>query len=823
MKKWFLLVALLWLFMGSLRAQLVFTVNTQLSDSLNIGIELQTTDSVVINWGDGSAEQSFQNITDQAVHNYATHGEYTISVSGKLNRLYFTREAAEALTTVDSFHNLGLTHITFISLGSGVQGAENLVAVPDSLPSTVSSLDGTFLGARIFNDDISGWDVSNVTQFGNFLNDARLFAGDLSNWDVSNAENMRYMFYRCRAFNSDLANWNTSKVTDMQYMFHTNLLFNQDISGWDVSNVTNMRLMFASATIFNQPLNSWDVSKVTNMELMFDGALAFNQDLDQWDVSSVRSMRALFQNARAFNGNISTWNLSSLTNLESAFRRASSFTGDLSNWDVSNVSTFRSTFSEAELFNSDITAWNTENATNMQAMFSTASIFNQDISGWNVANVTNFENMFFRASLFNADISGWNISSATNLFGMFREAEAFNQDISGWDFTNVTRIGYLFAGASSYNYPVSAINTSNITDMNSVFDGATSFNQDISGWDVSNVEYFNATFRNATAFNADISAWDMSKALVVRSMFKGATSFNQDLSSWKVNKVDNFDSIFDGATSFNGDVSSWEIQSSTRLDFMLNNTNLSTDVYDKILTSWAAYDSIKTNVSFGSGTNVYSLNALDARSFLVDSLNWTISDGGSMVPALIAPANEAIVDSSYTATLVWSQLEGALRYQIQISDDGSNFSTTVLDTIVSDSSFITSPLMNNTNFSWRVRAGTATNFGDWSAVNSFITPINTSITEDLTNEVPTEFGLDQNYPNPFNPITQIGFDLPEASHVSLRVYNINGQLVATLSNARLAAGSYNYTFNAENLPSGLYLYRLLAGNQQFTKKMMLMK
>lgn len=823
MKRLFLLVPFTLLLINPLYSQLVFTVDTQLSDSLNIGIEVDAADSIVVNWGDGSAEQTFQNQTMKAAHNYAAHGEYTITVSGKLNRLYFTKEAAEALTTVESFHNLGLTHITFISLGSGVQGAENLIAVPDSLPSTVTSLDGTFLDAAKFNDDISGWDVSNVTQFGNFLNDAREFSGDLSSWDVSNATNMRFMFYRCRAFNSDISGWNTANVTNMEYMFHTNLVFNQDLSNWDVGNVTTMRLMFYQCPEFNSPLNSWNVSKVTTMELMFEGALRFNQDLNQWDMSSVRSIRNMFANAVAFNGNVSTWDVSGVTNMSAAFRRARAFNADISNWDVSNVSNFSSMFAEADLFNVNIGTWNTSSATNMSAMFTTAINFNQDISSWDVSKVTTLRDMFFRARLFNADIGNWNTGSLTDIFGLFREAESFNQDITGWDFSNITSMGYLFAGASSFNQPVESIDVSKVIDLNSVFDGATSFNQDVSGWDVSNVEYFNSTFRNASSFNQDISGWDVSKALVIRGMFNGATAFNQDLSGWRVNKVENFDSIFDGATSFNGDISSWEIQSSTRLDFMLNNTNLSIATYDKILNSWAAYDSNKTEVSFGAGSNRYSLNALDARNTLVDSLNWTIADGGSVVPTLISPDNEALVDSNYTANLVWRSLQGATRYQIQITAEGTNYTTTALDTIVADTSLITLPLTHNTAFSWRVRGGTTTNFADWSESSTFTTPRNTSILDEAITNLPTEFALAQNYPNPFNPTTQISFDLPESSFVTLGVYNINGQEVATLVNKALSAGSYSFTFNAANLPSGLYLYRLEAGNKQFTNKMMLLK
>jgi hypothetical protein len=87
----------------------------------------------------------------------------------------------------------------------------------------------------------------------------------------------------------------------------------------------------------------------------------------------------------------------------------------------------------------------------------------------------------------------------------------------------------------------------------------------------------------------------------------------------------------------------------------------------------------------------------------------------------------------------------------------------------------------------------------------------------------TEYALRQNYPNPFNPSTSITFDLLESGNVSLRVYNMIGQEVATLVNGSLVTGRYTVNFDAGNLPSGLYLYRLEANGFTDQKKMLLIK
>ncbi len=89
--------------------------------------------------------------------------------------------------------------------------------------------------------------------------------------------------------------------------------------------------------------------------------------------------------------------------------------------------------------------------------------------------------------------------------------------------------------------------------------------------------------------------------------------------------------------------------------------------------------------------------------------------------------------------------------------------------------------------------------------------------------VPDRFALGQNYPNPFNPTTEIEFSLPTAGQAKLVIYNIVGQVVTTLVDEMLAAGSHSATWDASNTASGVYFYRLTAGNEAESRKMMLLK
>ena len=96
----------------------------------------------------------------------------------------------------------------------------------------------------------------------------------------------------------------------------------------------------------------------------------------------------------------------------------------------------------------------------------------------------------------------------------------------------------------------------------------------------------------------------------------------------------------------------------------------------------------------------------------------------------------------------------------------------------------------------------------------------------LNNEPETatnEFKLYQNYPNPFNPQTSIQLVLPQDGYVSLKIYNVLGQEIATLVSDNLLAGSYQYVWNASNFASGIYVYRLEAKGSMMDRKMILMK
>ncbi len=127
---------------------------------------------------------------------------------------------------------------------------------------------------------------------------------------------------------------------------------------------------------------------------------------------------------------------------------------------------------------------------------------------------------------------------------------------------------------------------------------------------------------------------------------------------------------------------------------------------------------------------------------------------------------------------------------------------------------------------WRVKGRNAYGWGEWSVPRSF--GLSTDVAEIANDNLPKEFALGSNYPNPFNPSTTIGFSLPQRSQVDLEIFNILGQKVTILHEGELAAGTYQATWDGtdgkgNNVSTGIYFYRLKAGEFNQTRKMLLLK
>ncbi len=193
-------------------------------------------------------------------------------------------------------------------------------------------------------------------------------------------------------------------------------------------------------------------------------------------------------------------------------------------------------------------------------------------------------------------------------------------------------------------------------------------------------------------------------------------------------------------------------------------------------------------------------------------------------PVLVSPPDKFDNKQGGVIAFDWDDIISATQYSLQISANIA-FSPLLKETTTTASSCNISLLAAGTYY-WRVKAKNTCGDGDWSISRSLVN--NNDVAEIPTSNLPIEYSLTQNYPNPFNLSTRFEFSMPRASDVVIKVYDITGREIVTLADNHYSAGNYMVDWNGEDnfgniVASGIYLYRIKAGDFVESKKMILLK
>ncbi|MEX0778521.1 MAG: BspA family leucine-rich repeat surface protein [Balneolales bacterium] len=690
-------------------------------------------------------------------------GTYRVEITGAFPRIHFNDSGDKyKILTVEQWGD-----IPWASMHAAFQGCSNLTIPASDTP-----------------------DLTSVSDMAHMFSDAVSFNADIGNWDVSHVTTMQRMFLGAESFNQDIGSWDVSKVTDMYQMFFDAQSFNQHIGGWDVSSVTSIRAMFAGATAFNQDIGDWDVSGVTgsDMSAVFNNASSFNQDIGNWDVSNVSNLVAMLNNTDMsvdnYDKTLMGWAAQELLDnvtLEAnglgycAGAEARQLLIDEYNWTVNNDRERCSLFT---------TTWKTDNPGPSEdhqiTIPVTSGIYDYDIQ-WEAVDDSDEKGIVLRQSgevTIDFDEPGIYRVKISGLFPRFYLNDTGDKEklltIEQWGDNKWSSMLRSFYGASNLTVPA--------TD-----------------------------------------APDLSDVDIMALMFGDAGNFNQDVSEWDVSTISNMASMFEGAGAFNQDLGDWDVSSVRHMPDMLNHTAISVENYDQTLIAWSEKD-VNGNITLGAEGLEYC-DGSDARQKLMDDLSWTITGDTEACkplissPELTEPAHESTI-SEGKLVLEWNAVDDTDTYTVHVSRD-SEFAEVANIPDVEGTEYLLSDLESLTTYYWRVRAETSDESGPWSDTLSFSTGRITSVAENPDMSVDLE--LDQNYPNPFNPVTRINFGLPQEGNVRLTVYDILGRQVEMLINENLPAGYHEVPFDAANLSTGTYIYRLEAGSRVQIRQMMLVK
>lgn len=457
-----------------------------------------------------------------------------------------------------------------------------------------------------------------------------LFDGATSLENAGNSTSSEVMFYDCNLYIDNVIFRDTINLTNMENMFR-NISGSPNVTIDTLKFPATAKNMFLTATSYNGVV-TLPTEKITDMGSMFSGCSIFNQPLT-WDLSNCTTCNSMFINNVSFNSDISFYNTEKITTMGNMFNNCDLSDSIIKFGNLDALTSTNGMFKGTNI-NCDISLVNTLSITSMNNMFKNAPNFTTFYIE-NTDTLTQANNMFESATSFNSDIS-WNCPNVANFQSLLNNATSFDSDVTMY-FEKITNLTYMFSGATNYNSKCDlSFNTSVNSDMTRMFDNAYKFNQDITQWNASRFINTNYMFQNAHAFNQDLSGWNL--GCTMYNMFYNAKSFNQNLGSWPFR--------VGVGTIFVGTAIDYNNYTNFLID--LSNNDLIPNGVNFIYMPFYRIDSSECNIAYDYLTTVKSINFNDSGAFPEEELQ-------TMHPEELYPIIEMDLSTSGVTTTVNSK------------------------------------------------------------------------------------------------------------------------------------------------------------------------
>ncbi|REL32815.1 BspA family leucine-rich repeat surface protein [Rhodohalobacter sp. SW132] len=736
--------------------------------------------------------------------------------------------------------------------------------------SSMTDMGQIFYNASSFNQDISSWNVSSVTNMHRMFYDASSFNQDISSWNVSSVRYMTDMFSGANSFNQNIGSWDVSNVIHMRNMLNNSSLsienYNSTLIGWSEQvNLQNGVELGADGLTYTAPgadarqilidEYNWIINGDYGFFIRLRADTAFTSrpsninvflsaiDQDGRGISTLTlDDFQLLENGRTIVEAETNLQVAQKGDVESALKTVLLLNNSLSIGEE-NIELIKEAAKEfvrnktpeqeiaIKIFaeNSELVVpFTTDKNTLLSALedFSITNIPGTDVHGSVVKALDLWEDEFSFANITQGFLllftDGRDLAGTTSLeevleargekrvfaIGVENRPEDFDEEtlraignagtIIEEDFDNIVlnfvdiqeRLESLSNSFYWFNYSSARrsddgelnitiadnINTGVDSEINLFFDASEFFGVPV---DI----LVNATPDNPEGVIELEMAGDDTLGVRIETAFSFQTlPFEFEISDpnkLKIEPVGDDSFIFNIiANGFEGDV----------IEVAIADTASPTLELEKTLT-----------------------------------IRFTDRTGGDPFPPraqLLLPESGA-EDVNLTPTFSWEEAEFATHYSLELSlEEEFDEITSSFSDIRGTEFELPESLDPLSTYYWRARGSNETGNGTWSEIFSFTTALTTSIENE---ERPVELTLNQNYPNPFNPSTLIRYGIPEASPVRLEVYNIIGQRVAMLVDEQKSAGWHTINFDASALSSGIYLYRIQAGDFTETRKLSLIK